>query len=164
MSVSDREPTSALTWTLIAGLGPVGGSLAGIAYSLAHTVPQWILSPSSTGGTGSAGLSIFGAIVGAAVGLGFGVVVSAVALTVFAVISSVTRRDRIRIRVSSAAAGCCAFVVFGSFAEWGDGRVVVESSAAALGCLATFALTISWSIRRTRRTARTRPDPGGARR
>jgi hypothetical protein len=52
------------------------GVLFGIVVALSQTVPELISSPASAGGTGSVGLVIVSGIVGAAVGLLFGLLIA----------------------------------------------------------------------------------------
>ncbi|SDZ14367.1 hypothetical protein [Herbiconiux ginsengi] len=56
----------------------VVGAIAGVEYSLLYTVLDLLLDPAWAGGTGSVGLSVFGAMVGLAVGIGYGFVVGVV--------------------------------------------------------------------------------------
>ncbi|WP_382306483.1 hypothetical protein [Herbiconiux sp. UC225_62] len=69
-----RRPLARVALLAIPG-GILVGAQFGVSYSLVSTVPDLLLDPTWLGGTGSVGLALFGAMIGAGVGvlLGLGV-------------------------------------------------------------------------------------------
>ncbi|WP_146086064.1 MULTISPECIES: hypothetical protein [unclassified Rathayibacter] len=129
---------SGRTLVLFSAAGPLVGGLAGVVYSLLATVPQLLWSPSSAGGTGSPGLTIVGALIGAIVGFVFGTAVSAVAVTVFAAAGWTRVRSSIRVLIAAVGAAGCSFVLVGALGGWRDVSVTLQALVFAIGTFGTF--------------------------
>jgi hypothetical protein len=82
-ATSRRRPLARVAPLAIPG-GIVVGVQTGVWYSLVHTVPNFLLDPAWLDGSGSIGLAIFGAWIGAGVGAFFGLGIGAFTATVLA--------------------------------------------------------------------------------
>jgi hypothetical protein len=77
------------------------GGLVGVEYALVITVGELLLNPASAGGTGSVGLSVFGAVVGLVIGLGNGFGVGVVTCGALAAVWAIGVPQRIAALVGS---------------------------------------------------------------
>jgi hypothetical protein len=103
-----RRPLARVALLAIPG-GVVIGVQLGVWYSLVYTVSNLLLDPASLGGSGSVGLAIFGAWVGAGIGLFFGLAIGAVAAGVVALCWLLHLPRRAVTVIGSLALVCAAF-------------------------------------------------------
>ncbi|WP_313539670.1 hypothetical protein [Leifsonia aquatica] len=121
---------------MVAGTG--AGCATGITYSLLITLPQWLWPRADVAPTGSLGLTIFGGIVGASIGLIFGLFSGAIVYGVcFFMNDHWNRRTSWFPALIGALVSGAIFVV-----TFGVGDAIVLLTAAAIGLLA-FALFLA---------------------
>ncbi|MFC6355037.1 hypothetical protein [Luethyella okanaganae] len=112
------------------------------------TVPQLVNEPSSAGGTGSLGLTVFSALVGGSLGFAMGVATGATAYLVYVLVSYLRASAAVRTLLPALTGSATAFAVFGSFARWATGRALIESVTVSVAAFVILATGAAWLLSR----------------